>query len=87
MITRTEIQWISTDEQLPSLNDRILVLLPHMDPIDRAQDWMEIRQCRVTKDGERLITPEGEILDWDIEDIMWWAWLPDWMERPGWRKS
>ena len=83
---KTEIEWISTDEQLPSLNDRILVLLPHMDAIDRGRNWMEIRQCRVGKDGYSLYTEEGK-LDWDAEDAMWWAWLPDWMEVPGWRKT
>ena len=84
MIRRTEIDWKSTDEVKPSINDRILVLLPHMSPFDRNDDWMEIRQCRVHRNGWQLMTEDGP-LDWAIEDVMWWAWLPDWMERPGWR--
>ena len=89
MITRTEIQWISTDDELPPAGANIVALLPHMNisTKDRSRDWMELRQCRVGRDGYELFNMEGETMVWDTESVMWWAWLPDWMERPGWRKS
>ncbi len=26
-------------------------------------------------------------LDWDVDNAMWWAPLPNWMKCPGWRRS
>ena len=91
---KTEIEWISTDDQLPPAGAAILVLLPHMG-MDPSHDWLEIRQVWVPKhfdafgdEPAALLDYEERVdLDWDVDTAMWWAPLPDWMKRPGWRRS
>ncbi len=81
----TTIEWISPDETLPQSGQKILVLLPHM-MLPPRKGWLEIKECVVAPNGYTLVS-DDEVLDWEVEDIMWWAEQPDWMDSPGWVKK
>ena len=81
----TSIEWISPDEALPLPRQKVLILAPHMS-IRPGNDWLEIIQCRISGNGFALVSDDG-VLDWEVEDIMWWAEQPDWMDSPGWVKK